>query len=776
MLWITTRRPDYSSTALLSSTSLGYTVCNNSPAAMITSFPSLPAIAGILCILTRGAPYTQKSESSRLRILKNPNDWIRRLSHLISPLPSDCKRDLSLLQCTSFMQPVLWHTAWAMVDYKLKVAPWANPLKTFFSFEGTLRAFLQSKDTIDSCNGNSNSIAPFYVASSKALAYQTTNRQLSQIQLLMRFLGYLERIIFNATSGFATALPRPSTTAALFFTANENTCTQWYNRIRNLLILISRAWEELEALAQWLDDLFTPQQNPFSWLHGVSLLTRGYWDQGILQLTGYLDSNLSKSKVLSSENFATTEASEISIHAVSTVYVTDLLLQSYLLEGNYDAAVKLHSRVKTCFKGKLLKEDFSLKLTSRRLDCMNKLSKWTSSKDVSDNCDPSELLSHNFLQTHLNSLLINAVCSMRQTQHISSSKCLSELISIVRQRSAAATSLPSINMFADYYSQSKTVLNDGLQDWLIKAQLSITEETCTSYEISDPLTYSSWMHLASLNEKTHSTSELSACQWACLNNSPELAQRLITKAANCLTLLEHNVSRDKGETSCFDELCNVVLVSSSDILSKLSRVDALQFYYCLAKTLWLSCSRGTEENEKDGKIKAIAMLVSALKLALFQKVNCNMLKTATQCNLEAEMVVCLSEWLESPSDPDNVPWTERICRDLTSSNMPEQKDRSEMSPSHPAVPVLLKLVQSTEYPLLTMLTERLCISSQENTKNDEKLDSSIPALISALVTFLATDVCSQDEMEVYKHHNTLNIHLHQFSPHCPDDQLDGQVR
>nr|CAH8855885.1 unnamed protein product [Trichobilharzia regenti] len=939
LLWITTRRPDYSSTALLSSTSLGYTVCNNSPAAMITSFPSLPAIAGILCILTRGAPYTQKSESSRLRILKNPNDWIRRLSHLISPLPSDCKRDLSLLQCTSFMQPVLWHTAWAMVDYKLKVAPWANPLKTFFSFEGTLRAFLQSKDTIDSCNGNSNSIAPFSVASSKALAYQTTNRQLSQIQLLMRFLGYLERIIFNATSGFATALPRPSTTAALFFTANENTCTQWYNRIRNLLILISSdlplvsrtglgpaievlsttvhhsysllrivssykspndrdvwlntlrqyggssdiiihlskslhklgAWEELEALAQWLDDLFTPQQNPFSWLHGVSLLTRGYWDQGILQLTGYLDSNLSKSKVLSSENFATTEASEISIHAVSTVYVTDLLLQSYLLEGNYDAAVKLHSRVKTCFKGKLLKEDFSLKLTSRRLDCMNKLSKWTSSKDVSDNCDPSELLSHNFLQTHLNSLLVNAVCSMRQTQHISSSKCLSELISIVRQRSAAATSLPSINMFADYYSQSKTVLNDGLQDWLIKAQLSITEETCTSYEISDPLTYSSWMHLASLNEKTHSTSELSACQWACLNNSPELAQRLITKAANCLTLLEHNVSRDKGETSCFDELCNVVLVSSSDILSKLSRVDALQFYYCLAKTLWLSCSRGTEENEKDGKIKAIAMLVSALKLALFQKVNCNMLKTATQCNLEAEMVVCLSEWLESPSDPDNVPWTERICRDLTSSNMSEQKsqrllaiasdldmfscfadvsspssglpdvtkcvqptttypllastwpnrllmmathlnangssasvwlamanwcysrgckkidefqsaarmyikDRSEMSPSHPAVPVLLKLVQSTEYPLLTMLTERLCISSQENTKNDEKLDSSIPALISALVTFLATDVCSQDEMEVYKHHNTLNIHLHQFSPHCPDDQLDGQIQ
>ncbi|VDQ01983.1 unnamed protein product [Trichobilharzia regenti] len=757
----------YSSTALLSSTSLGYADCNNSPAAMITSFPSLPAIAGILGILTRGAPYTQKSESSRLRILKNPNDWIRRLSHLISPLPSDCKRDLSLLQCTSFMQPVLWHTAWAMVDYKLKVAPWANPLKTFFSLEGTLRAFLRSKDTIDSCNGNSNSIAPFYVASSKALAYQTTNRQLSQIQLLMSFLGYLERIIFNATSGFATVLPRPSTTAALFFTANENTCTQWFNRIRNLLILISSdlplvsragvgpaievlsttvyhsysllrivssykspndrdvwlntlrqyggssdiivhlskslhklgAWEELEALAQWLDDLFTPQQNPFSWLHGVSFLTRGYWDQGILQLTGYLDSNLSKSKVLASENFVTSETSEISIHAASAVYVTDVLLQSYLLEGNYDAAVKLRSRVKPYFKGKLLKEDFSLKLTSTRLDCMNKLSKWTSSKDVSDNRDPSEMF-------------------------------------------------------------------------------------------------------------------------------------------------------------------------SSDMLSKLSRVDALQFYYCLAKTLWLSCS-GTEENEKDGKIKAIAMLVSALKLT-FQKVDCNMLKTATQCNLEAEMVVCLSKWLESPSGPDDVPWTERICRDLTSSNMSEQKsqgllaiasdldmfsrfsdvsspsglpgvtksvrptttyplsastwpnrlimmathlnangssasvwlamanwcyargckkidefqsaartyikDLSGMSPSHPAVPVLLKLVQSTEYPLLTMLTEKLCISSQENTNNDEKSDSSIPALISALATFLATEVCNEDEMEVSKHHNTLNIHLHQFSPHCPDDQLDGQVR
>ncbi|CAH8830719.1 unnamed protein product [Trichobilharzia szidati] len=832
LLWITTRRPDYSSTALLSSTSLGYADCNNSPAAMITSFPSLPAVAGILGILTRGAPYTQKLESSRLRILKDPNDWIRRLSHLISPLPSDCKRDLSLLQCTSFMQPVLWHAAWAMVEYKLKVAPWANPLRTFFSLEGTLRAFLRSKDTIDSCNGNSNSIAPFYVASSEALAHQTTNRQLSQIQLLMSFLGYLERIIFNATSGFATALPRPSTTATLFFTANENTCTQWYSRIRNILILISN------------------------------------WDQGILQLTGYLDSNLSKSKVLASENSTTSETSEISIHAASTVYVTDVLLQSYLLEGNCDAAVKLRSRVKPYFKGKSLK-DFALGLTSARLDCMNKLFKWTSSKDVSVNRDPSELSSHNFLQTHLNSLLINAVCSMRQTQDVSSPRCFSELISIVRQRSATATSLPSLNMFADYYSQSKTVLNDGLQDWLIKAQFLITEERSTSYEISDPLTYSSWMHLASLKEKAHSTSELSACQWACLSNSPQLAQRLIIKAAKCLTLLEHNVSQDKGKTSCFDGLCNVVLASSSDILSKLSRVDALQFYYCLAKTLWLSCS-GTKENEKDGKIKAIAMLVSALKQTLFQKVDCSMLKTATQCNLEAEVALCLFKWLESPSGPDNVPWTKRICQDLTSSNMSEQKsqrllaiasdldmfsrfadvswpsgipgvnecvqptttyplsastwpnrllmmathlnanglsasvwlemanwcyargckkidefqsaartyikDLSEMSPSHPAVPVLLKLVDSTEYPVLTMLTEKLCISSRENTNNDEKSDSSIPALISALATFLATEACNEDEMEGCKHHNTLNIHLHQFSLHCPDDQLDGQIQ
>ncbi|CAH8665481.1 unnamed protein product [Schistosoma bovis] len=738
LLWFTTRRPDQSATALLPVSNINDSdVSHNNLITMTTAFPSLPAIAGILGILTRGAPYTQKVESSRLKILKSPIDWIRRLSYLVSPLPSDKKYDFSLLQCTSFIQPVLWHTAWAMVDYKLKVAPWANPLKTFFSLEGTLRAIIQPVYSNDSSNNNQSSIISFHMASSEAFSHQKKNRHLSQIHLLLNFLNYLERVIFNATNGFAIALSHPSTSASIFFTANENTCTQWFNRIRTLLVRISNdlplvscggmgpanevlsttiyhaynllkiisnynnpsvqeiwistlkqygdpidlfiylsnalhhlgAWEELKALAQWTDDLFTAEKNPLSWLHGISSLARGRWDQGILQLTSFVDSNLPKSSALNPENVITNETDKCSI-PTSTAYIVNVLLQMYLSEGNYTCAHKLRNRITSCVKMKSLKESSTFQLNSARLDCLSKLSEWVSENVVEDNLIPSssELWSQSSIQKQLDSLLVNAACVKHDSYGNTEDKLL-ELTTIIRQKSASANFLLPLNMFADFYSQPNNVLDDGLQDYMIKAQLILSERTCTMYGSSSPINYSTWLHLISSNMKAHSVAELSACQWACLNNCPYLARRLLIKTAKCLTLLDTSVDK---EATYFDKLCNVALSSSDDILSKLSQLDTLKFYNCMARILWLFGS-GNDEQELVNKTKAIAVLTSGLRLGLMKKYSCDTIETSSKCNLEAEMALSLFDWLESPTSTNDISMAEKIYLSFISSDEPGEK-------------------------------------------------------------------------------------------------------
>ncbi|CAH8677227.1 unnamed protein product [Schistosoma rodhaini] len=938
LLWFTTRRPDQSATALLPVSSVNDSDgSHNNLITMTTAFPSLPAVAGILGILTRGAPYTQKVESSRLKILKSPIDWIRRLSYLVSPLPSDRKYDFSLLQCTSFIQPVLWHTAWAMVDYKLKVAPWANPLKTFFSLEGTLRAIIQPIYSNDSSNNNQSSIISFHMASSEALSHQKKNRHLNQIHLLLNFLNYLERVIFNATNGFAIALSHPSTSASIFFTANENTCTQWFNRIRTLLVRISSdlplvscggmgpasevlsttvyhaynllkivsnynnpsvqeiwvstlkqygdptdlfiylskalhhlgAWEELKALAQWTDDLFTAEKNPLSWLHGISSLTRGRWDQGILQLTSFVDSNSPKNSALNSENVITNETDKCSVRT-STAYVVNVLLQIYLSEGNYTCAHKLRDHVTSCIKMKYLQENSTFQLNSARLDCLSKLSEWVSENVVEDNLIPSsELWSQSSIEKQLDSLLVNAACVKRDsygnTEDKLLVKCFSELTTIIRQKSASANFLLPLNMFADFYSQSNYVLDDGLLDYMTKAQLILNERTCTTYGTSSPINYSAWVNLISSDIKAHSVAGFSACQWACLNNCPYLARRLLVKTAKCLKLLDTSVDK---EATYFNKLCNVALSSSDDITSKLSQLDTLKFHNCMARILWLFGS-GNDEHELINKTKAIAMLTSGLKLGLMKKYSYDTFETASKCNLEAEMALSLFDWLESPTNTNDISLAEKIYHSFVSSDEPGEKSQkflriasdlelfsclsdvswcngmpditeplqssdsfpgsstswtnrllmmathlssngssasvwlkladwcylrgqkeihefqsaarnfitvvNEKSSNHPSVPVLLKLVQPQEYTSLNILVEKLF--SLENSTDDSKdVDLFITALISALTTFLATDRCDEDDLELFKHHSDLPVHLHQFSSQCPDDQMDSQMQ
>ncbi|KAF6775770.1 hypothetical protein AHF37_05400 [Paragonimus kellicotti] len=406
LTWYSSRRPDHSATSLVS---VGSAPSFSTTGLVVSTsaYPSLPAVAGVLGILTRGAPYSATKDCSRLKLLKEPCDWIRRLAHLISPVPSDATFSSCLHITIDAIGSVLWFAAWTIVDYKLKVAPWANPLKTFLALEGALQAIMhlsQAEPNVSSSTSGPN----FLSLSSQSLARQPWSKHIQQAHLLMTFLGFLERIVANATRGFALALPRPVTPACTFFTANEATCSRWFTRVRSIIIRLAAdmpivtkagdsvtvessaavvfhatslltsltsntpdvdmskafaeipdeilvnvaqslhslsAWEELQALAEWTDG--------FTESGSVSFNPYG-WLMGIAALArGRWDEGTCRLRQFLDQWLAVKSTlSPTAYHTVLNgrteaylVHIAEVLLQCYLHEGNYQAACELQRRI-----------------------------------------------------------------------------------------------------------------------------------------------------------------------------------------------------------------------------------------------------------------------------------------------------------------------------------------------------------------------------------------------------------------------------------------------
>ncbi|KAF8566193.1 hypothetical protein P879_02805 [Paragonimus westermani] len=406
LTWYSSRRPDRSATALVS---VGNALSFSTTGLVVSTsaYPSLPAVAGVLGILTRGAPYSTTKDCSRLKLLKEPCDWIRRLAHLISPIPSDATFSSCLHITVDAIGSVLWFAAWTIVDYKLKVAPWANPLKTFLALEGALQAIVQLSQAEP--NVSSGTSGPNFLAlSSQSLACQPWSKHIQQGHLLMTFLGFLERIVANATGGFALALPRPVTPACTFFTANEATCSRWFTRVRSIIVRLAAdmplvtkagdsvtvessaavvfhaarlltpltshtpdvdmsksfadisdeilvnvaqslhslsAWEDLQALAEWTDR--------FTESCSVSFNPYG-WLMGVAALarghwdegTRHLRHFLDKWLTIKCTLSPTAYHTLLNGHTEAYLaHTAEVLLQCYLNEGNYQAACELQRKI-----------------------------------------------------------------------------------------------------------------------------------------------------------------------------------------------------------------------------------------------------------------------------------------------------------------------------------------------------------------------------------------------------------------------------------------------
>lgn len=128
----------------------------------------------------------------------------------------------------------LWECAQHCVQSKLKT-PLGKPQDTFIAIEGEIKSFYNS------------SFEEKQSASEWSL-------DLTRVTLLVHFVEYLEKCIYNAYEGTAVSIPASSAkvTAFLqfiwviknfwfvlikaFFRTNKNTCSDWFARVRYFLI------------------------------------------------------------------------------------------------------------------------------------------------------------------------------------------------------------------------------------------------------------------------------------------------------------------------------------------------------------------------------------------------------------------------------------------------------------------------------------------------------------------------------------------------------------
>ncbi|CAG9824418.1 unnamed protein product [Phaedon cochleariae] len=101
------------------------------------------------------------------------------------------------------------------VNYKLRT-PLGKPNETFMKIEGALNQVGNDLITLKKYDKKGNG----------------TERNGNRVRLLLNFVEYMEKAIYNASEGCAAAMPPASKVVRSFFFANTNTCNEWFSRIR----------------------------------------------------------------------------------------------------------------------------------------------------------------------------------------------------------------------------------------------------------------------------------------------------------------------------------------------------------------------------------------------------------------------------------------------------------------------------------------------------------------------------------------------------------------
>lgn len=117
---------------------------------------------------------------------------------------------------------VCWEAAQLCVLNKLRT-PLGKPPETFTRIENAIRSFAKQTKTFEfNLENNVKAVD-----------------ELKRCRLLLEFFEYLEKVIYNASEGTASALLAPPKNVRTFFHANKATCASWLNRIRLAVIVVA---------------------------------------------------------------------------------------------------------------------------------------------------------------------------------------------------------------------------------------------------------------------------------------------------------------------------------------------------------------------------------------------------------------------------------------------------------------------------------------------------------------------------------------------------------
>nr|XP_018895690.1 PREDICTED: serine/threonine-protein kinase SMG1-like [Bemisia tabaci] len=132
---------------------------------------------------------------------------------------ADAKPDyynLVMNNSSALLRWVVWSSAQVCISNRLKT-PLGRPLDTLMAIEGAIKGL--ARETISSS--------------------KQSEGDLRRARLLIEFLEHLEKGVYNAAQGTASAMLSPHKLVRNFFDTNKNTCEEWLTRNRMALMGVS---------------------------------------------------------------------------------------------------------------------------------------------------------------------------------------------------------------------------------------------------------------------------------------------------------------------------------------------------------------------------------------------------------------------------------------------------------------------------------------------------------------------------------------------------------
>lgn len=232
---------------------------------------------------------------------------------------------------------------------------------------------------------------------------------------------------------------------------------------------------------------------------------------------------------------------------------------------------------------------------------------------------------------------------------------LNRVVSLVRKTSSSINFLPSLNPIIDVNKRFGQISDNGLYEYIIRADLMLNQDFSNFSKLINPISYSSWTYSNLCHDELYIDAEILACQQACAHENPELAKRLVVRLMKCLSSDEESHESISNSFDGLIDLNHIISFIESNKFGKLNSLNMLCLYDSLAQISWLS-----DDGTLNNKLLSFSMLTKALKVILLDE---NQIKSKDQmkhCKVIVDSALRLFDWLISTSDDHHQTWVEKI--------------------------------------------------------------------------------------------------------------------